>query len=361
MRSSYVIAAVVAVGVAAWIASGNMGGATVDPKETAVEPVVEETITLPVRVRRVHAELMKRDLVLLGRTTASRMVKVRAETAGRVDAVQVAKGSRVKAGDTLLRLALEERPDRLAEARSLVEQRRLEFEAAEKLLQKNFRSRTDVAAAEAALKSAQANLAAIRTDLGHTVIAAPFDGILEDRTAEIGDFVDKGEPVATVVDLNPVKIAIDIPEREINKVATDGSAQAHLVDGSMVTGTVVYVSSSANPTTRTFRVEVELANPDGSLREGTTARVILPVGEEMAHRISPAVLTLSDDGAVGVKVVDGQDRVRFYPVQMVADTENGMWLGGLPDPVDVIVVGQEFVRAGQTVQAVPEQMAEQAQ
>ena len=80
-----------------------------------------------------------------------------------------------------------------------------------------------------------------------------------------------------------------------------------------------------------------------------TARISLNLGDRRGHRLSPAVLTLDDEGRVGVKVINDNTTVQFLPVELIADGPEGMWLGGLPDSVELITVGHEFVSAGQRV------------
>ncbi len=84
-----------------------------------------------------------------------------------------------------------------------------------------------------------------------------------------------------------------------------------------------------------------------------TAELRLPAAERPAHRLSPAALTLSDAGAVGVKTVDADGRVRFREVEILADEPQGVWVAGLPETVTLITVGQEFVTEGQRVRPVP--------
>ena len=100
-------------------------------------------------------------------------------------------------------------------------------------------------------------------------------------------------------------------------------------------------------------VEVE-AGADGILA-GITAQVgdVVPVGQTMAHRLSPALLSLADDGTVGVKLVSEDGIVSFAPVSLVGNTPDGaVFVTGLPERVTVISVGQDYVGAGQKVKAV---------
>jgi multidrug efflux system membrane fusion protein len=160
--------------------------------------------------------------------------------------------------------------------------------------------------------------------------------------------------VAEVVDLDPIVVVGEVTEKDGGRIRVGDEAEVRLVTGERTRGTVRYVARTANPTTRTFRVEIEVANPDTAIGEGITAEVRLQLGEILAHRVTPAILTLDDAGVVGVKVVEDGDRVAFRRVDIVGDTPEGIWLAGLPERVTLITVGQEFVRDGQRVRPVAE-------
>ena len=349
MKSSVIIATVIAVGVAGWILSGQMGGRETPPS-TAVASADESAQPLPrVRVRRSRAEERVRELSLFGRTEADRTVLLKAQTAGRIAGLPVEKGQLVKAGTGLARLHMEDRAARLAEAEAVVDQYRIAWDAAQELEQKSFRSRVGLAESRANLESAKAALERIRVDIGHTAIRAPFDGVLEHLPVEVGDYVGVGDPVASVVDLDPIVVVSEVSEREIDQLRPGVQASVRLVTGRVLVGGLRYVARQGTAATRTFRVEIAIDNPDGTIVEGMTAEVRLPLAKGAAHRISPALLTLAEDGRIGIKAVNDAGLVVFHPVVIVDDTTEGMWLSGLPEALILITVGQEFVKAGQRV------------
>ena len=92
-----------------------------------------------------------------------------------------------------------------------------------------------------------------------------------------------------------------------------------------------------------------LSNKNQKLREGLTAEIFVATSEEMAHFLTPAVLTLNDAGLLGVRTVDEKKIVRFQPVDIIEDTNEGVWVSGLPNSVRIITVGQEFVNEGDQV------------
>ena len=355
IKRSVVAAALVAAAAAGWIWSGNIGESREAPGDGNVAATAQAQETLPsVRVRALRAEEHVRDLVITGRTEAVREVDVKAETTGTIVAVPVRKGQRVAKGAVLAQIAMDDRKARLTEAAALVDQRRIAYQAAEKLSEKNFRSAVTLAQNKADLEAARAALENITLDIERCTIRAPFSGVIDDLPAEQGYFVNIGGSVARVVDVDPVLVVGQVSERHVGELRLGDLAEVRLVTGAEIGGTVRFVSRTANPATRTFRVEIEVDNPEGAIVEGMTATLRLTLGRVMAHRVTPAVLTLSDDGVLGIKAVDAEGIVRFHPASLVSEGQDGVWLGDLPETLNLITVGQEFVRTGQRVRPVPE-------
>ncbi len=356
MKRSYLIAAVLAVAAGAWIASGQLGDAD-QAKEGRKPPAdlsaMERVPT--VRVNQQQAEPRTSEIVVRGRTEAWRKVLVKAQTFGRVEEVLAEKGARVVAGDIMVKLAPEDRPARVSEAQALLEQREIEYDAAERLSKKGFRAETQLAASKAALESARATAQRAKTDLANTIIKAPIDGIVGERLVEVGDFAEMGDPMMKILDLDPVLAVGSISERNLVRVRVGAAAVVRLITGQTIDGQIRYIASEADPATRTFRIEVEIENPDAGIADGITAEVRLPAEQIFAYRISPAILTLADDGEVGVKILGPDNLVEFKPVQIIDDEPEGLWVSGLPEQVTFITVGQEFVTTGQTVQPVDEE------
>lgn len=370
MRRSLVTVLVLVLVVGGWILSGqfDLFKPDADGAVAAAASAVEAATTAApsgggnemagaltkVRARVLEARMRVGEIVARGRTEALRTVDVRAETYGRVVEVAAREGARVEAGDILVRLALDDRAARLAEAEALVRQRQLEFDASRKLAAKGYRARTSAAAAEAALDAAHAAVAQIETEIDHTSIRAPFDGVVEVRHVEIGDYLKVGEPIARVIDEHPFLVVANVSERDVGKLSLGMPATARLVTGQEVRGKVRYIATAADPATRTFRFEIEIPNPQRRLRAGVTSEIRVPYEEVRAHLVSPAILSLDDEGAIGVRIVNDDGVVEFHRAQIVADETAGVWLGGLPDTITLITVGQEFVRAGDRVEVILE-------
>ncbi|MDU8911119.1 efflux RND transporter periplasmic adaptor subunit [Aestuariicoccus sp. MJ-SS9] len=392
--------------------TGDAEAAAAPPVDSAAEDATAEAETAPadgavrVMAKRSVAEVIDSAVVLRGETEALRQVDVQAETTGKVISTPLRKGAFVTAGQTLCELdpgtrqaslaeararlaeararspeaqaRIPEAEARLEEARARLEEATINLNASSKLSEDGFASTTRVAASEASLRSAeaavssaeagveaarsgldslQANIesaeaavARAQTEIDRLTVVAPFDGVLESDTAELGALLSAGGPggahCATVLQLDPIKLVGFVPETDVARVALGARAGARLTGGETVMGQVTFVSRSADSVTRTFRVEIEVPNADLAIRDGQTAEIGIEADGAMAHLLPQSTLTLNDDGTLGVRVVNDAGEAQFMAVTLLRDTRQGVWLTGLPDTVNVITVGQEYVTDG---------------
>lgn len=354
---SWLISAGIAALVALWLLSGVLTSDDSTPAKAAALKAGDDTGGEPrssVRVRTQTAEEVQRTIVVNGQTAPARIVEIAAETDGRVIAIGADRGSNVESGNLLLRLDERDRQARLQQAQATVTQREVEYDAREKLKTSSYVSEAQLKEALAALEAARAELTRARLDLEYMAIRAPFDGALQARAVEIGDFVQSGDPVATFVDNRTIVVSADLSEFDAGLVDVGDPGSAALATGELVHGTIRYVAPVADAATRTFAVELEVDNQDGRLRAGGTAELRIPAETVLAHRISPSLLSLDDAGNVGVKIVNDSGEVEFVEADIAIAEANGIWVAGLPPTATIITVGQGFVPAGARVNAVPE-------
>ena len=359
MRKSYLLALVIALVAAGWVISGQFGdragqanGKTAPDQAASVaarNAQQGEAALTAVRTKTSTAQGHWREVTARGHTETKRKVMVMSEIKGRITKVAVQKGSRVRRGDILVRIDVADRTAHMAEAKAVVRQREIEYEAAEKLRKKGYRAETQFSAAAARLDGAKAMVKQMDVALARTVIRAPFDAVVDSREVEQGAYVKEGSAVALLVDEDPYLVVAQISENDVDRLRLDGKGSADLVTGQKVEGRIHYIAATADATTRTFRVELQVPNPDGQLRHGTTATLRFPTDQVQAHFISPAILTLDDRGTVGVRCVGKDGKVSFYPVEIIDSARDGMWVAGIPKQAELIVVGQEFVRQGDRV------------
>jgi multidrug efflux system membrane fusion protein len=274
----------------------------------------------------------------------------------RIVELPVERGQMVRTGDIVARIATDDRTARLREAQALLKQRQIEFEATQQLASKGHRSETQLADAAAKLDSARAMVKRIEVEIAQTIINAPFEGVLDTRPVELGAYVQAGDAIGMIVDLDPLRIIGFVNEQHVARIRKSMPAEAQLGSGTTLRGTITMVSVVADARTRTFRIEVEVPNPDNRIVEGLTSELRIPLGETLAHSISPALLTLADDGTVGVKLVSADGTVSFARVIVLGNSgEGAVFVSGLPERATIIAVGQDYVGAGQRVRAVPMQ------
>ena len=350
---SWITSAGITIAIALWLASGHMGGGT-KSYGSEQNPQVTTAPIASVRVRHQFAEEFTRNIIVNGRTAPARIVELNAETDGRVIGIGVERGDRFDAGDVIVKLDQRDRRARLAQAEATVKQRELEFEARAKLKDNSYVSEAQLQEAKALLEAAKAELTRARLDIDYMVIRAPFAGALQDRQVEIGDFVKLGDPVAVIVDDRTLIIKASIAEYEAHFVKKGGPGSAKLATGQTVNGTIRYIAPVANEATRTFDVELEIDNADGALRAGVTAELVIPAETIYAQKVSPSLLTLDENGDLGIKVVNESGIVEFHAADIAMSSSDGVWIAGLPHSATIITVGQGFVNEGVMVNAIPE-------
>lgn len=356
MRSSWAIAIALTIALGAWLASPYYlpaREAVINEGELSeASPTYE--VLMRVQTRVSHAEPVRRELVLNGRSEASRRVILRAEIDARVIDLPLDKGDMVGAGALIASLDKRDKVAWEIRAAAMLKEYEIAYEASRRLGQKGFQAETQVARSLAQLEEARATLAQSRINLDHTSINASFAGVVEDRMVEVGDFVKVGDPIAEVVELDPLIVAADVPEMEFHRFVGQTTAQVVMVGFGRHEGRVHFLASEADPQTRTFHIEIELPNLALKLPAGITTEVHLAFDAEEAHRIEPSQLTLDDAGRIGIKTVNAVGLVAFEPAEIVKSDVDALWLAGLPDEVEVITLGQGFVKAGEKVETVRE-------
>ena len=309
---------------------------------------------MTVRAERIGAQAYIEKIRVRGRTQAFRHVEVRAEEPGRIVSEPISRGARVKQGDILCEIAVDNRQANLQESLSRKEQAQFEYAAALDLQEKGLQSDVIVAQLNASLEASKAAVARAELALRNTKIIAPFDGIVETRTVEMGDLLNIGSVCASVLDDSPMLLIGLVPEQDVSGLVVGAAVNGQLLTGETVKGTVRYIARAADPVSRSYRIEIAVDEEYTDLREGITVELMVEANEINAYRIPSSSLTLDDGGSVGVKVLNNNNEVEFQRVQIIGDETNqldpGIWITGLVSDVTLITVGQEIVFPGQTVE-----------
>ncbi len=351
---SWLVSLGIIFAVVVWLISGQIGGSSEIVSSSDDMIAKSPAAKNAVRVRTQSAELVLRTIIVNGKTAPARFVELSAETDGRIVSIGADRGANVERGGIIVRLDERDRKARLAQAEATVRQREVEYEGRLKLKSGGYVSAAQLQEAVALLEAAKAERLRAQLDLGYMNIRAPFAGALQSRVVEVGDFVKRGDPIATYVDNRTIIVSGSLSEFDAHYVNVGDMAEAQLATGETVQGRIRYVAPVADDATRTFDVELEIDNADGALRIGGTAELRVPAEEVLAHRISPSLLTLDDAGNVGVKIINNDGLVEFVVADIALSSNDGIWLTGLPQDATIITVGQGYVANGSRVDTVAE-------
>ena len=185
-------------------------------------------------------------------------------------------------------------------------------------------------------------------EVNRTQVKAPFSGFIE-QIVKPGNFLERGQVCATIIQLNPISFIAGVPEYDINKVQVGQKVSLELVTGQKINGKLTFVSKSASPDTRTFIVESQIENPQGLVKDGLTANMTIEIDKVKAHKISPSILLLNDGGKLGIRIVINSKIAKFIEITILEDSEEGLWVTDIPEDVEIIIQGQGFVEDGQEV------------
>lgn len=347
--SSVGLSLAVVVGLVVWLATGE----TRTSRDEQPQREAEQTELPRVQVDTRQARTFQPSVRLQGQVEPWRQLQVSARLSGQVEELNVSLGDTVSRGDSLLVLSADDRPAALEGARARVRQLEADLRAANRLRSDQLVSESEQLRLESELSAARAELRQASLAMEHLEPQAPFDGVINARHVETGSFVQAGEPLVDVVQVNPLKVTGFVPQQQAGKLAPGQEVTVSLLDGRELQGELTFVASVADPETRSFAIEARVDNPERFRIAGGSASIRIARPEQQALFLSPALLSLGPDGRPGILHVTDDDTVEFSPVDLLSVSSEGAWVSGVRFPVRLITRGGGFVAQGQQVHAVP--------
>lgn len=357
----HTIAAFVVLAVSAtWVLTGefsSIGSAAKDTGETTVESSAIG-VQVPTTLRTVGVitpDFIEHNRIIRvsGVTAPDKRSTLATRSAGILGDLKVEKGDRVAAGDVILVLEGVERGAMVETGRALLEQRKREMENAERLVKSGILPSTQADNARSALASARSQLETAQADVDRLTVVAPFSGVIDQVLVEEGAWMPSGEAVAVLLQLDPVVALGEVSERDIAHVQVGREADVRLISGDVVSGQVRHVSLEATSGTRTFPIEIAIANPENRTPAGMTAEIMIKSEAVTAVKLPRSVVTLDAAGNLGLRILNADNTVGFVPIDLIDDSPEGLVLSGVPLDAKIIVAGQDLVSEGETVNAVP--------
>ena len=406
MKSSIIISTLIFLAVIGWIASGQITkvnaqseNETKTPENTNEDIKNDDYSSNKAEIKTFTFTQIDQSIELQGQTIYNKKIDVKSETTGNIVKINFNRGNNVNKNSELIKISMENRIELLnshkkdlerlnkelklneknknnllSQNKELIKLYEIEYASAKQLIDKGLSSKSKLSLASFNLANAKADqkdieikfesqlsniesqianvksdLKNIELDIENTNITAPFDGIISEKIVEISEFITPGNILFTIIDLNPIKVQGYLSEYDVNKVQIGTKTIIENSNGVKKNGKITFISPSAETSTRTFEITIEADNSDLSFKSGITTKITIEGSELKAHKIPPAILTLLDDGTVGVKAVDKDNKVIFFPTLTVKDTVDGMWVTGLPDTVNLIITGQEYVSIGDNI------------
>ncbi len=353
MNKSIIIACVLTVVAVAWLITGNIYGPNSIPLAEKTADDESKKPLFRVEATLSRAQVIDDVLLLNGQIESAKNVELKSEIDGSITALFFKKGDRVKQGDLIATINVGDRQEQLQKAKADLSARESDIRATESLKAKKLISDNQYQQDLANVAAARAAVKDIEVQIANTHIRAPFTGLINQLPVEVGDFASKNTHVATVIDDSHVKISVQVPQQHITKLRKGSTMQAELLNGTTYNGTIDYLSAQANANTRTFTVEASAPLNGAPAFFGQSANIKINVGEEVAHKLSPATLDLDTAGNLQVKLLNNDNIVVAHAVEIIRSERDGLWLKGLPAEITVITSGQGFVTPGQQVEVIP--------
>jgi multidrug efflux system membrane fusion protein len=347
MSANVKIALIIVFATMVWLGSGLFAKTIQVDVEQPINALTKVTIA------QFIAKEFVPQLILSSHTAPYREVELKAEVAGIVKAVPGERGVLVRTGDTVCALMEQEYPQYLKQSQAKLEQTEIAYKGALQLNTAGYQSDLAIAQAKANLESARLELARSQLDLDRLNIKTPFAAVIEKRPVEVGDYLSPGQPCATLVDLNPLKIIAQASEADVAKLKLGDQATASFDAYNSKPAKLSYISYQANASTRGYIVEASVDNADLKLRAGLSGQLHLNLSSIQAHLIPASLILLDAEGDIMVRALDPENRVIEQKLVVVGEAENGLWVEGLPSAVNLITVGQNYVSKGETVEVFP--------
>ena len=355
MLTRLILVLLIIVAVGAPFAAPHLSFLNVDEPERVVEkPPFEQTDgegVLVVGTQSFEPFDYQSTIDVTAATQASKTRQIRSDLAGEIERLAIERGDVVRPGDVIAQIAAETRTSQIAQAQANLEQARVDLAATTALVDQGVVAENRLVSAQAAYQAALAAVDQATDQINNLDVVSAIGGIVTEVGTEEGSNIAPGEPVATIIALDPIKILARVSETEIANVRKNQQVDVALVTGETFTATVTYIAPSANIATRTFDIEAEASNADFAIRDGVTATVKISRPVQQAFEINQSTLVTDEQGLLGVRVVNDSSMSEFVPVELLETSLESAWVTGLTADMRVMVVGQRFADVGEPVVA----------
>ncbi len=283
-------------------------------------------------------------LVLPGTVRPDEDIDLAAKASGTVKWVGPKEGARIQKGEKLLELDMESAATRLTEARARYEQALKDYERIKKLYEENIVSKSQLDNAGTLVETSKAALDAVSVNLSDGSLSSPITGIIDQLNVDPGEYINPGQIVMKIVNIDKVKVELPVPEKDILYFEKGQKVKIEMEntfgEKREFSGVIDFVSVTAESTTRTYLLKVGVNNPEHILRPGMIVRAHL-VRRQLDAAIAVPFFTIIDreDGKAVFVVENGVAHVR--PI------EYGIFQRGIVEIRSGLEIGERLVIVGQ--------------
>ena len=346
MKTKWIIFIILIVFLLGWIITAETREAQTDAPDAL--PVSSKPLPTVRYIESEHTDHAAA-LTLSAITLPNRQSTLKAELTAKVESIIKQKGETAKKNEIIIQLDDADWPEQLKAAEALLKQRELEFKGAENLKKRNLISDAEFAVNETRLSEARARVSLAQQSLKQSAIRAPYSGVIDEQLVEIGDHVQNGDPLFTMLELEPLLASGYVTERQRKFLSIGMDCTVQLLSGQTFPATISYISQQASFPSRTLTIEAEFSPAaDENVSTQITADIIVPLKQVGVTQLSAALLSLNDQGRMGVKALDN-NTVIFVPIEILSAQKDALYAIGIPEKTRIITAGHGFVTIGEQV------------
>ncbi len=349
MSKSIITSAIILIALIVWMLSGIFSNDHGAENSDSMKDDDRSSFQVKIEVETSIAKSITETRSIQGSLEPFKTIKISSEIDGTIKKINFQKGQFVTKEELLFEIDQRDLPQKLAAAKATLDFKKANLDASRSLLKQGFETPIANSQKASEYKIALSEYQNILKDIEHTKVKAPTDGVINSKFVEIGDYVEKNFQLADIVKLEQLKVFVFVPQQIISYLKLGSITNVILNNENIAKGEIIFISSVADPNTRTYKVELQIDNPEGVFQAGRSVTVKIPLGNVEAHFISPALLIVSESGRLGVKYIDHENIVREADVEFAKGNEDGVWVTGLPQQVNIIIQGAGFVSKGQAI------------
>lgn len=331
--------------VAGWIGSGYL---------TKSEEVIEkskpvEKINFNVKYIISNTQNFVDTIKVIAKTEALSVIELRSQTNGVIKKIYNNKGDEVNIGDLICEIEKNDKVEIFNSAKADFYDAQTKYDSKLKLVEQDFISKNSLISEKTNLEKTRAELKKAELQIDYLKIVSPLTAIIDDIPSQEGELLSNGDVCAVLVNQDPIIVSGNVSEKNISKFKVGMPTKVSFIDGSQKSGKVTYISNIAEPATRSFTIEVTVKNTQNIIRVGTTAEIYIEKEMKNIHLIPSSILSLSDEGIIGIKIIKNDNTIDFIPVDISNINNDGAYISNLPQSIKVITAGQDYVRPGEKV------------